>query len=623
VEAHVTTTNFSLIRRIAGAVFRGLDRIRKVLHFLLLVGGFILLISALSPQQPVVPASAALILAPEGDLVEQLSGDPLDRALARAQGLGVNETRVKDVVEAIRHASGDARIKALVLDLDGLTGGGLSKLQDLSKELAAFKERGKPVIAIGGGFDQRQYYLAAQADEIYLHPMGAVVLEGYSQYSPYLKSFFEKVYVDYHVWTVGEYKSFVEPITRDDMSPEDREAAGVYLGALWREYQAGVTVARELEADSLQHYADNFVELLRAAGGDMAALAASYGLVDELLTQDQMRARIRDIVGSDGGGGDDFASIEHTDYLTALALGQLPFNGENKVAVVVAAGTILDGVQPPGTVGGESTAQLVRDATADGRVKALVLRVDSPGGSAFASELIRREVEVFRESGRPVVVSMGSVAASGGYWISMDADEIWASPATLTGSIGVGATLPTFPRLLDRLGVHVDGVGTTELAGQADLTRELGPDIKEIIGESIRHTYAEFISKVAASRDRSVEEIDAVARGRVWVGRDALERGLVDELGDLDGAIESAAELAGLAKGEYDVDYFEPELGIAAQLLLELGEATAPLGAALGLKPQISPAFLEMLEAATEPLEFLARLNDPRGIYAYCFCDVR
>ena len=619
----MTTTNPSMTRRIATAVFRFLDRIRKTLHFILLVGGFIVVISALSPEQPVVPASAALILAPEGELVEQLSGDPLDRALARAQGVGVSETLLKDLVEAIRHARGDRRIKGIVLDLDGLTGGGLSKLEDLATELAAFKESGKPIIAIGGGFDQRQYYLAAQADEIYLHPMGAVLLEGYSRYSPYFKSLFEKAYVDYRVWTVGEYKSFVEPITRDDMSPEDREASSVYLDALWREYQSQVTAARELDPDSLQHYADDFVELLRAADGDMAQLAASYGLVDELLTQDQMRARIREIVGPDYEGSDDFAAIEHENYLHALRLGALPFDGGDKVAVVVAAGEILDGAQPPGTIGGDSTARLVRDAGADQNVKALVLRVDSPGGSAFASELIRREVEVFRESGRPVVVSMGSVAASGGYWISMAADEIWASPSTLTGSIGVGFTMPTIPRLLDQLGIHVDGVGTTKLSGQFDLTRELGPDINAIIGESIRHTYSEFVSKVATSRERTVEEIDAVARGRVWVGRDALERGLVDELGDLDAAIESAAELAGLEEGKYEVDYFEPELGIAAQLLLDLGQAMAPLRGALGLEPRISPAFLDMLKAATEPLEFLARLNDPRGIYAYCFCDVR
>jgi protease-4 len=619
----VTTTNPSLIRRIATAVFRGLDGLRKVLHFIVLVGGVLLLLSALSPEQPVVPASAALILAPEGELVEQLSGDPFDRALARAQGIGVSETLVSDLVEAVRQARGDRRIKALVLDLDGLAGAGLSKLQDLSEELAEFRESGKPIIATGGGFDQTQYYLAAQADDIYMHPMGAVLLEGYSTYSPYFKSFFEKAYVDFEVWTVGEYKSFVEPITRDDMSPEDREAKIVYLGALWRDYQNDVTAARELEPESLQRYADDFVALLRTAGGDTAQLAADYGLVDELLNQDQMRARIREIVGPSEEGGDSFAAIDHQAYLDALMLGQLPFDGRSKVAVVVASGTILDGVQPPGTIGGDSTAQLVRDAAADQHVKALVLRVDSPGGSAFASELIRREVEVFRDSGRPVVVSMGSVAASGGYWISMSADEIWASPSTLTGSIGVGYYMPTIPRLLDRIGVHVDGVGTTELAGQYGLTRALGPDINEIIGESIRHTYAEFVSRVAASRERSIEEIDAVARGRVWVGRDALDRGLVDELGDLDAAIESAAKLAGLADGEYDVDYFEPELGIAAQLLLELGGAMAPIGAALGLEPRVSPAFLEMLQAATEPLEFLARLNDPRGIYAYCFCDVR
>jgi protease-4 len=273
-------------------------------------------------------------------------------------------------------------------------------------------------------------------------------------------------------------------------------------------------------------------------------------------------------------------------------------------------------------VGGDSTALLIRAATTDEGVKALVLRVDSPGGSAFASEVIRREIEVFRDSGRPVVVSMGSVAASGGYWIAMSADEIWASPTTLTGSIGVGATLPTFPRLLDRFGVHVDGVGTTELAGQYDLTRALGDDIREFIGESVRHTYGEFVSKVAASRDRAVEEIDAVARGRVWVGSAALEHGLIDQLGDLDDAIESAAELANLEAGAYDIEYFEPELGIVAQLMLELGAAAAPFADALGLEPTLPPELSKLLAAASEPLEFLGQLNDPRGLYAYCFCDV-
>jgi protease-4 len=410
----VTTKNSSTILRVLAAIWRGLDRIRRVLHLILLLTVFALLFAALTPEQPVVPASAALVLAPRGDLVEQLSGDPFERALARAQGVEVSETLVKDLVDAMRLARDDRRIKALVLELEGLTGAGLSKLQNLAKELELFKESGKPVIAIGGGFDQSQYFLAAHADEIYMHPMGAVLLEGYSRYLPYYKSALEKLYVDYHVWTAGEYKSFVEPITRDDMSAEDEEASRVYLSALWHAYQGDVTAARGLEADSLQRYADDFIPLLRGAGGDTARLAETYGLVDELLTRDHMRARIRDVVGPSAEGSDDFAAIEHGPYLTAQRFGQLPFDGQSKVAVVVAAGTILDGVQPPGSVGGDSTAQLVRDAAADAQVKALVVRVDSPGGSAFASEVIRREIEVFRDSGRPVVVSMGSVAAQRG-----------------------------------------------------------------------------------------------------------------------------------------------------------------------------------------------------------------
>jgi protease-4 len=599
-----------------------LDRIRRVLHLIVLLALFVGLLAVLTPELPVVPDSAALILAPQGVLVDQLSGDPFELALARAQGIQVSETLLKDLIETVRLAEQDRRIKALVLQLDDFRGGGLSKLQELAEELALFKASGKPVIAIGNGFDQSQYFLAAHAGDVYMHPMGLVLLEGYSRYLPYYKSALEKFYIDYNVWTVGEYKSFVEPLTRDDMSPEDRASSQAFLDALWAAYQGDVAAARALPADGLQRYADDFVELLREANGDTAELARSYGLVDELLTQDQARARVREIVGPNEEGGDDYAGIDHVAYLKAQASGRLPFDGARKVAVVVAAGTILDGMQPPGTVGGDSTALLIREATTDEGVKALVLRVDSPGGSAFASEVIRREIEVFRDSGRPVVVSMGSVAASGGYWIAMSADEIWASPTTLTGSIGVGATLPTFPRLLDRFGVHVDGVGTTELAGQYDLTRALGDDIREFIGESVRHTYGEFVSKVAASRDRAVEEIDAVARGRVWVGSAALEHGLIDQLGDLDDAIESAAELANLEAGAYDIEYFEPELGIVAQLMLELGAAAAPFADALGLEPTLPPELSKLLAAASEPLEFLGQLNDPRGLYAYCFCDV-
>src|SRR5688572_2880703 len=486
--------------RFVSGVWRGLDRLRRLLHLILLLGIFLLIVVSAFGERVFIPRTAALVIAPRGVLVDQLSGDALDRALARAQGAPLRETLVRDVIDALRSARDDDRIKAVVLDLDELTGGGLSKLQEIAVELRRFKESGKPVIAVGDGYTRDQYYLAAQADNVYMHPMGLVLVDGYSRFLPYYKSLLEKVYVDYNVWTVGEYKSFVEPITRDDMSPQDEEASKVYLDELWGAYQTDVTAARELAAPALQQYADDIVTLLQEAGGDTAQLAVNYGLVDELLPRDAMRERIREAIGAEKpatGQSDVYPEVSLDDYVAWLRTEQPPEPRPNKVAVIVAAGTILDGTQPPGSIGGDSTAELIRLARADSAVKALVLRVDSGGGSAFASDVILRELELFQETDRPVVVSMGSVAASGGYWISMGADEIWASPTTLTGSIGVGATIPTIPRALDWLGVHIDGVGTTKLAGAGDITRPLGDGFKGLIDLSVRHTYADFVSKVA------------------------------------------------------------------------------------------------------------------------------
>ena len=612
----------SLPVRILVGIARTLDRLRKVLHLLLLLFFFALLSALLAQEQIIVPRSAALVIAPQGALVDQLSGDPLSLALARAQGLPPQETLLKDLLDALRAGQQDPRIRAVVLRLDGLTDAGLSKLQELAREIERFKESGKPVYALGDGFSRNQYYLAAHADHVYLHPMGFVMIDGYSRFLPYYKSALDKLYIDYEVWTAGEYKSFVEPVTRDDMSPEDREASLAYLQALWDSYQRDVTAARRLGADALQRYADALPQLLAEAGGDTARLAETYGLVDELLPHDEMNARVRDAVG-EGLAGEDYAGIEAGRYARAVRGEAGEPSVPATVAVVVASGTILDGAQPPGTIGGETTSQLIRAATDDRDVKALVLRVDSPGGSAFASEVIRRELELFRESGRPAVVSMGSVAASGGYWISMAADEIWASPTTLTGSIGVGATVPTFNRTLAAVGVNIDGVGTTELDGQFDIARGLGDNAREVLELTVRRTYEDFIGKVAESRGRPVEEIDLVARGRVWTGGHAFERGLVDELGALEDAIGRAAELAGLDEGDYRVEYFEDELGFAERLALGMAGVAAALVRALYPRSVLSAGAARWLETALQPLAFVERLNDPRHVYAYCFCDVR
>ena len=609
--------------RVLAAIWRALDRVRRALHLVLLLGFFLILLVGLAGEQISVPRAAALVIAPEGVLVDQLSGDPLQRMIAKARGTALQETLLRDVIEAIRAARDDERIKALVLRLDGLSGAGLSKLQELADELALFKESGKPITALGNGFTRDQYYLAAQADEIYMHPMGVVLVDGYSRFVPYFKSALDKLYIDYNVWTVGEYKSFVEPFTRDDMSAQDEEASKEYLQALWESYQGDVTAARELPGDALQRYADQIVELLGDANGDTAKVALDYGLVDEIMPHDLMRQRIRSLIGETSDGDDDYTSIDSSAYLSAVRSGSRQAPAASTIAVVVASGTILDGSQPPGTVGGDTTAALIRQAARDERVKALVLRVDSPGGSAFASDIILRELEVFQQSERPVVVSMGSVAASGGYWISMAANEIWASPTTLTGSIGVGATLPTFQRSLDRVGVHIDGVGTTELAGGFDLTRGISETVRAVIGQSVRYTYDQFVAKVAEHRNRAVADIDSVARGRVWIGSHALDRGLVDRLGSFEDAVRSAAQLAGLAEDGYDVEYIEQQLGFAERLVLELTATAAPLIRALMGQAAWPESVARWLEAAMEPVAFMDRLNDPRGIYAYCFCDTQ
>ena len=611
-----------LIRSLFVGIWRAAEGVRKILHlvFLLLVVG-ILIAGVATQDQPRVPEQAALMVAPEGRLVEQLSGGVLERALAEAQGVNVGETLLKDVVDAIRAAADDDRIEALVLDPTGLTGGGLSKLQELADEIVRFKESEKPVIAIGDYFTRDQYYLAAHADEIYMNPLGLIWMSGYSRFLTYYKSAIDNLYIDYHVWTVGEYKSFVEPVSRDDMSPEDRESSEVFLGALWDAYQADVTAARQLPGDALQRFADEAVELLVAADGDSARMALDYGLVDELLTRDQIRQRLDELVGDPED--DDYETVGTSEYLAAASGSEENSDADDTIAVIVASGSILDGSQPPGTIGGDSTAATIRRATEDDDVKALVLRVDSGGGSAFASEIIQRELQVFRESGRPVVASMSSVAASGGYWISMGADEIWASPVTITGSIGVGATIPTFSRSLDRIGVHVDGLGTTRLSGQDNLMRDLGDEFSAMVQHGIERVYADFIANIAEYRDKSVEDVDMVARGRVWIASDAQAFGLVDELGNLEDAIASAAMLAELPEDEYRVQYYTRELTIAEQIALELIRMASPVTRAMNLRPVLPESLQTLLDIAAEPFRMVDHLNDPQGIYAYCFCDIR
>ena len=614
--------NPSLFMRILRGGWRALDGFRRILHLFILLFMLALIIAVTSPQPVYVPQSAALVIAPGGPLVDQLSGDPLDRALAELRGSNRGEVLLRDLIEAIRLSADDDRIKALYLRPDGLQSAGLSKLQEIAAAIAQFKQSGKPVFAAGAAFGRDQYYLASLADEVFLHPMGAVVIEGYGRYIPYFKSALDALYIDYVAWTAGDYKSFTEPFTRDDMSEEDREASRVYLDVLWNAYTQDVTASRGLSPVALDVLADNFIDSLDLAGGDAAQLALNEGLVDELLSSREITERLAEVAG-EGANGDGYSGIDYRSYLAAVRNGDIIPSGGRRVAVATLSGEILDGVQAPGTIGGDSTAALIRDLRNDDDVRALVLRVDSPGGSAFASEVILDELRAFQESGRPLVVSMSSVAASGGYWISMTADEIFASATTITGSIGVGALAPTFPRALDRVGVHIDGVGTNALSGQFSQLRGLGEDAEAWFAESVAHLYTEFVDKVAMAREQSYEEIDAVAQGRVWAGVHALESGLVDRLGGLDEAIEAAAALAGLAEGDWRVEYVERELSLSESIALQFASATAPVLSALQIDLPWPQGLQALVADLLDPIAYLERHNDPRGLYSYCFCDVR
>jgi protease-4 len=609
------------LRSFFSGLWRGLDALRKALHLILLLTIFGALVGLLRGSVPRIPAKAALLVTPEGQLVEQLSGDPLERALQETRGETHRETLLWDLTDSIRAAASDPRIAALALDLEKFEGGTQPTLEELAAALREFRASGKKVIAYGAEITQERYYLAAQADEVLLDPMGFVLIDGYDRYRMYLKDALDKLGVEINVFRVGAFKSAVETFTRTNMSPEDREESRTYLNALWSSYQGAVTRARKLPPDALEKYVDSLAKTVPAAGGDAARVALQASLVSALKTRIEFEQRLIGLVGKDDNNG-SFKAVPVDDYVRyAHAQKKLRADGKPRVGVIVAEGDILDGDQPPGSIGGDSIARLIRQARLDKDIKALVLRVDSPGGSVLASERIYRELLALRNAGKPVVVSMSGYAASGGYYISAPADEIWASPATITGSIGIFAIIPTVERTLGKVGVGVDGVGTTPLSGQLRLDRPLGEEARTLLQSTVSRGYDEFLERVATGRKKSREEVNAVAQGRVWAGTDAHRLGLVDQLGSFNDAARAAARRAKLT--DYALEFIEPELTWAQTLAMQLKSRLAAVLVRASPGETALAQLAQRLDPMTREAQRLARFTAPNRLYAYCFCEVR
>ncbi|MBP3983642.1 signal peptide peptidase SppA [Pseudoxanthomonas helianthi] len=568
-----------------------------------------------------------LVIAPEGRIVEQFTKDAAMRALAKATGDdGAEEVQLRDLLRAIKAAKEDGNVERVLLDVDKLQPSGYASLNEVARALADLRASGKQIVAFSEGLSQWQYLLAAQANEVYLDPMGSVVLEGMGRYRQYYRQALQdKLGVDVHLFRVGEYKSAAEPYILDAASKEAKEADLFWMGDIWQRYLGDIARLRKTTPQQLAAGIDTLPEGVAAAGGDLAKFALQQKLVDGLKTREEVEDLLAERGVADKDSETGFRSVDFNGYLARLDASRLPLDKRPQVAIVVAAGEITGGEEPPGKIGGESTAALLREARDDDDVKAVVLRVDSPGGEVFASEQIRREVVKLKEAGKPVVVSMGDLAASGGYWISMNADRIYADASTVSGSIGIFGLIPNITRTLDKVGVHTDGVGTTRFAGAFDISRPLDPGVGQLIQSVIDKGYADFTGKVAAARKKSVEQVDEVGRGRVWSGAQAKERGLVDELGGLDSAIADAAARAKLGQADkYRVRYVEQMISPLQQLFG--GFAQSRIGAAWLKDSSFARALLLKSMPETEAqLRFVEsavkdKSGQPVKALAYCFC---
>ena len=561
---------------------------------------------------------STLVIRPYGNVVEQYTTTPMDRALQEAMGQDRSETRLRDMLEAIHRAADDSDITQLVIDPNYMQGIGLASLKDLEHALDEFRTTGKPVVAVAQNLGQQQYYLASLADEVWLDPNGTIWIDGYSSYRQFYREGLDKLKVEINLFRVGEYKSAMEPFIRDDMSDAAKEAGKFWLSNLWQQYLEGVAEHRGLILESLQASIDDLPNQIENVNGDFAQYSLDLGLVDRLMTAPEARQELARR-GTPDKAGDSYRAVGMQEYLDITQ--PLPnLTGAKHIAIVVAEGEIVRGRHPAGRIGSISTSEQLRRAARDDKVAAVVLRINSPGGEVFATETLHLELQQVRDAGKTVVVSMGNVAASGGYWMAMAADEIWASPATITGSIGAFGMLPTFGGTLDKIGVHTDGFGTTDMAGKLRLDRPLDQGIARVFQSSVERTYRQFIKLVSTARDiDDLEKVDALAQGRVWTGEQALENGLVDKTGTFQDAIEASARIAGLGS-DYQIKWIEPEKSALDELFMDfMAGAVAHLNLSISTPVNLPVSWMQNM---LDDLQFIAAQQGKFTIAAHCLCGM-
>jgi len=566
--------------------------------------------------RPTLEPNTALVLDLAGPIVEQRTGAPARFTVLQALADRERETQLRDVLAALDAAATDPKIGRVLILLDDMEGAGLATLREIAAAIGRVRASGKQVIAWGSALDQRRYYLAAHADQVLLHPFGRVVLQGFGGYRNYYRDALESIGVTVNVFKVGRYKSAVEPFSQNEPSEDARRDEAALLGDLWSQYLSAVETARKLPAGSITRLIDELPQRFAAAGGDAAKLALEEKLVDGLKTRDELRAMFIE-KGVPDPKHKTFRQIGLSQYL-----GTLPEKEGDAVGVVVASGEMLDGDQPQGLVGGRSIAELIRRAREDDSIKAVVLRVRSPGGSVFAAEQIRHELEVTRKAGKPVLVSFGDVAASGGYWVSMSADEVIADPAAVTGSIGVFALLPSADRAWEKLSLHTHGTTTTWLAGALDPRRPLDPRARDLLQTGVAHIYKEFVGRTATARNLATEQVDELAQGRVWTGRQAHSHKLVDRLGSYREALQAAARRGGLGE-DFRVAYIEREpRGIDRLLGVLFGEASLsslPMLDRLLPEAAVLPGAVQSMASDMRWLRSAAR--NPLAAQSHCLCS--